>query len=143
MIHKALEQIESGRLRKDLAPFTIGDQLRVITKITEGEAERLQPFEGTVIARKGGGLGEMFTVRRVTMGVGIERIFPLNSPRIVKLEVIRAGRVRRAKLYYLRKKIGRAARLEEKLAGETGVAATPTPAAEPLLAGKTPAASHR
>jgi len=105
---------EQAYLRTDLPEFSIGDTVRVYVKVKEGDKERLQPFEGVVIRRRGGGLRETFTVRRVTYGVGVERIFPLHSPNIAKIEVKRKGHVRRAKLYYLRKLRGKAARVKEK-----------------------------
>ena len=94
--------------------FRAGDTVRVHTRIVEGGRERVQVYEGIVIARRGGGLGETFTVRRVTHGVGVERVFPLHSPRIEKIEVVRRGRVRRAKLYYLRGLSGKASRIRER-----------------------------
>lgn len=106
--------VEQEYLRKDMPQFSIGDTLRVYVKVKEGDKERLQPFEGIVIRRRGSGLRETFTVRRVTFGVGVERIFPLHSPNIGKVEIKRRGDVRRAKLYYLRKLRGKAARVKEK-----------------------------
>lgn len=100
--------------KKELTAFNVGDTVRVYTKVVEGERERLQPFEGSVIAKKGGGLRETFIVRKVSFGIGVERIFPLNSPSIGRIEVIRKGDVRRAKLYYLRAKKGKSAKLKEK-----------------------------
>ena len=102
------EQVQEGR-----EGFGIGDTVKVSVKIVEGDNERIQAFQGTVIARRGSGIEETFTVRRVQAGQGVERVFPLNSPRIEKIEVIRRGDVRRAKLYYLRDKIGKAARVKE------------------------------
>ena len=93
--------------------FNIGDTIRISVKIVEGDTERIQHFQGTVIARRGSGIEETFTVRRVTAGQGVERVFPLNSPRIGKIEVTRRGRVRRSKLYYLRSKVGKAAKVKE------------------------------
>lgn len=95
--------------------FSIGDTIRVFVKIKEGERERVQAFEGTVIAKKHGGIAETFTVRRVSYGVGVERVFPINSPNIDKIEVIRKGKIRRAKLYYLRDRVGKAAKVKEAL----------------------------
>ena len=106
--------VEQEYLREDIPEFAIGDTLRVYVKVKEGDKERLQPFEGLVIRRRGSGLRETFTVRRVTHGVGVERIFPLNSPNVGRIEVKRRGDVRRAKLYYLRKLRGKAARVKEK-----------------------------
>ena len=101
-------------MKKDVPDFAIGDTVRVFVKVKEGEKERLQPFEGLVIKRRGSGLRETFTVRRVTHGVGVERIFPLNSPNVGRIEIKRRGDVRRAKLYYIRKLRGKAARVREK-----------------------------
>ncbi|HIE11992.1 MAG TPA: 50S ribosomal protein L19 [Desulfotomaculum sp.] len=101
-------------LKKEISDFRPGDTVRVHVKVVEGNRERTQIFEGVVIRRRGGGLDETFTVRRVSYGVGVERIFPLRSPRIERIEVIRRGRVRRARLYYLRKLRGRAARIRER-----------------------------
>jgi large subunit ribosomal protein L19 len=104
-----IRAVESEQLKKDITPFNVGDTVRVYYKVIEGDRERLQPFEGIVIKRSGSGLRETFTVRRVSYGVGVERTFPLHSPRLEKIEVIRRGKVRRAKLYYLRKRVGKAA----------------------------------
>ncbi len=101
-------------MKKDLPEFIPGDTVRVHLKVVEGERERIQVFEGVVIARANGGLKETFTVRKISGGVGVERIFPLHSPMISKIEVVRRGRVRRAKLYYLRKRAGKAARIAER-----------------------------
>lgn len=109
-----LEQVTQGQLRQDLPAFHPGDTLRVSVRIREGEKERVQPFEGVVIGRSGHGIQETFTLRRVSFGVGVERIFPVHSPTIEGIQVIRAGKVRRAKLYYLREKKGRkATRIKE------------------------------
>jgi len=110
----AIQLVEAGQLKKDRQGFQPGDQVRVQVKVIEGEKERLQVFEGTVIRRRGGGARASFTVRRISYGVGVERTFPLHSPRIDRVEVVRRGRVRRSKLYYLRALAGRAARLKEK-----------------------------
>ena len=104
-----IKAVENQQMRKDLTPFNVGDTIRVHYKVIEGDRERIQPFEGIVIKKSGSGLKETFTVRRVSYGVGVERTFPLHSPRIEKIEVIRKGKVRRAKLYYLRKRVGKAA----------------------------------
>ena len=110
----AIEKIESEQLmKKKVSPFKAGDTVRVHLKIKEGEKERIQVFEGVVIAKKHGGVRETFLVRKVSFGVGVERIFPLHSPRIEKIVVVRKGKVRRAKLYYLRKLKGKAARIKE------------------------------
>ena len=108
-----LDKIRNEQVQKDREEFGIGDTVKVSVKIVEGDNERIQAFQGTVIARRGSGVEETFTVRRVQAGQGVERVFPLNSPRIEKIEVIRRGDVRRAKLYYLRDKIGKAARVKE------------------------------
>ena len=105
--------VEEGN-KRELSPFNVGDTVKVFTKVVEGDKERLQPFEGVVISRKGGGARETFMVRKVSFGVGVERIFPLHSPNIDRIEVTREGSVRRAKLYYLRQKKGKAAKIKEK-----------------------------
>ncbi len=110
-----LKSIENEQIRTDLPKLEIGDYIKVHAKIKEGNRERIQVFEGTVIALKGSGLKETFTVRRVSYGVGVERIFPVNSPRIDHIDVVRKGVARRAKLYYLRDRVGKAAKLKEKL----------------------------
>lgn len=104
-------------LRNDIPGFDPGDTVRVMVRVKEGEKERLQAFEGVVIARRGGGISENFTVRKVSAGVGVERIFPLHSPIIASVDVVRRGRVRRAKLYYLRQLSGKAARIRERREG--------------------------
>jgi len=114
MQNRIIEEITKEQLRSDLPAFRSGDTVRVHVKIVEGTRERIQVFEGVVIKRKGDGLRETFTVRRVSNGVGVERTFPLHSPRIDKIEVARRGIVRRAKLYYLRDLYGKAARIRER-----------------------------
>lgn len=109
-----IKLVESEQMKKDVPEFGPGDTVRVHVKVREGNRERLQAFEGTVISRRGGGASESFTVRRVTYGVGVERTFPLHSPRIDRIEVLRRGLVRRAKLFYLRDVAGKAARIKEK-----------------------------
>jgi len=109
-----IRMIEESQMRKDIPKFGPGDRVRVHFKVVEGGRERIQAFDGIVIKRQGGGIRETFTVRRVSYGVGIERTFPLHSPRIEKIEVLRKGRVRRAKLFYLRGLSGKAARIAEK-----------------------------
>jgi large subunit ribosomal protein L19 len=109
----AIRTIEEG-YRRELAPFRIGDSVRVTMRVKEGEKERLQSYEGVVIARRGSGTRETFTVRKVSYGVGVEKIFPVNSPLIQKVKVVKQGVVRRAKLYYLRDKRGKAAKIKEK-----------------------------
>ncbi|MBQ6476478.1 MAG: 50S ribosomal protein L19 [Clostridia bacterium] len=108
-----IRSIESEQLRTDLPEIRVGDTVRVDYKVVEGTRERLQAFEGVVIAKKHGGLQETFTVRRVSYGIGVERTFPIHSPRIGSIKVIRNNKVRRAKLYYLRDRVGKAARLKE------------------------------
>jgi large subunit ribosomal protein L19 len=109
----AVKDVESAQLREKLPAFQPGDDVRVTVRVVEGGRERSQPFQGVVIARRGAGLKESFTVRRVTHGVGVERTFLLHSPRVEKIELLRRGRVRRAKLYYLRERVGKAARIRE------------------------------
>lgn len=109
-----LKSVEQEYLKKDLPSFRPGDTVRVHVKVIEGNRERTQMFEGVVIRRRGSGLSETFTVRRVSYGVGVERTFPLHSPRLEKIEVVRRGRVRRARLYYLRDRVGKAARIRER-----------------------------
>ncbi len=109
-----LRELVQDQLRTDLPDFKAGDRVRVHVRVIEGNKERIQPFEGDVIAIKGGGVQKTFTVRKISNGVGVERIFPYNSPRIQKIEVLREGKVRRAKLYYLRKLSGKAARIKDK-----------------------------
>lgn len=113
-MHPVIRELESQQLKRDLPHFRPGDTVRVSVRIKEGEKERIQDFEGLVIGRGGEGLRETFTVRRVSFGVGMERIFPLHSPRIEGIKVVRRGRVRRAKLYYLRNLTGRKARIRER-----------------------------
>ncbi len=110
-----VKAVEQAQLRTDTTKVEIGDQVRVHLKIKEGNRERVQVFEGTVIARKGSGLSESFTVRRLSYGVGVERTLPIHSPKIEKIDIMRKGKVRRAKLYYLRKRVGKAAKVREKL----------------------------
>jgi large subunit ribosomal protein L19 len=110
-----IKVLENEQLRTDLPKLEVGDFIKVHAKIKEGNRERLQVFEGTVIGLKGAGLKETFTVRRISYGVGVERIFPVNSPKIDHIDVIRKGKVRRAKLYYLRDRVGKAAKVQEKL----------------------------
>lgn len=110
---EVIKNIEAEQIRKDLPNFNVGDTVRVEVKIKEGEKERLQAFEGTVLKRQNGGLRETFTVRRVAYGVGVERTFPLNAPIIDSIKVVRRGKVRRAKLNYLRDRVGKAAKVKE------------------------------
>jgi large subunit ribosomal protein L19 len=109
-----LQLFEDEGRKSNLPTFQAGDTVRVHVRVVEGEKERIQVFEGVVIARKGGSSRETFTVRKISYGIGVERIFPLHSPMLEKIDVVRAGRVRRAKLYYLRSKRGRAARIRER-----------------------------
>ncbi len=109
-----LREIEKEQLRDDIPEFDPGDTVRVLYRVREGEKERVQAFEGTCIARRGGGVNETFTVRKVSSGIGVERIFPVHAPSIKAVEVVRRGRVRRAKLYYLRGLRGKSARIQEK-----------------------------
>jgi large subunit ribosomal protein L19 len=137
MKNKWIALVEESGLKKVRLEFEIGDQVEVHQKILEGEKERTQIFAGIVISRKGEGMREMFTVRRVVQGEGVERTFPINSPKIAKIEVKRSGKVRRAKLYYLRDRVGKeATRLRERkrkvvLPGTTAAAAAATPPAAP------------
>ncbi len=111
----ALKLIAQDSLKSEVPAIEIGDTIKVHVKIREGEKERIQLFEGTVIARKGSGVSETFTVRRVSYGVGVERVFPLHSPNVAKVELVRHGRVRRSKLYYLRDRVGKAAKVKEQI----------------------------
>ncbi len=111
----ALKVIAQSSAKAELPQFNIGDTVRVSVRIKEGERQRIQAFEGTVIAKKNGGIAETFTVRRLSYGVGVERVFPMHSPNVEKVEVIRRGRVRRAKLYYLRDRVGKAAKVREQI----------------------------
>ncbi|MGB0606036.1 MAG: 50S ribosomal protein L19 [Candidatus Latescibacterota bacterium] len=109
-----MRELTSDQLKTDLPDFSAGDTLRIHVRVIEGDKERIQVFEGTVIQRKGSGIQETITVRKITQGVATERIFPLHSPRIAEIECTRRGRVRRARLFYLRSRKGRAARIREK-----------------------------
>jgi len=108
-----LDKIRKEQVREDRHQFNVGDTVKISVKIVEGDNERIQQFQGVVIAKRGTGIEETFTVRRVQAGQGVERVFPINSPRLEKVEVIRRGSVRRSKLYYLRDKVGRDARVKE------------------------------
>ena len=112
---EALKKIAADSMKNEVPQFEIGDTVKISVNIREGERERIQMFEGTVIAKKGSGVAETFTVRRVSYGVGVERVFPLHSPNVKDVQVIRRGKVRRSKLYYLRDRVGKAARVKEKL----------------------------
>ena len=111
--HKLIEAVTKSQLRTDIPSFRPGDTLKVHVRIIEGNRERIQVFEGVVIKRRGGGVSETFTVRKISSGVGVERTFPVHTPKIEKIEVKRRGKVRRAKLYYLRELRGKAARIKE------------------------------
>ncbi len=124
---RSLDAIEKDLARKPLPPFEVGDTVDVHVKITEGDKERIQIFTGIVIAKRHQGLGETFTVRRIVQGEGVERIFPLNSPRVVQVLVKRKGKVRRAKLHYLRERVGRAQKVEELLSAEKVEKPAPEP----------------
>ncbi|HEY5913075.1 MAG TPA: 50S ribosomal protein L19 [Verrucomicrobiae bacterium] len=128
-----LDKIESEQYRKEAAEFGVGDTVRVHTKVVEGDKERIQVFSGVVIGRRGHGLNEMFTVRRISYGEGVERVFPVHSPRVERVEVERKGRARRAKLTYLRKRLGKGATLVKEKETRTGgaAAASENPATTP------------
>ena len=110
-----IEQIDKENLKSEVPQFAVGDTVRVSFKVIEGSKERIQAFEGIVIAKKNGGIRETFTVRRISYGIGVERTFPVHSPKVAKIEVVKKGKVRRAKLYYLRDLTGKAAKVEEVL----------------------------
>ena len=110
-----IQELNKERLANEVTPVKVGDTVRVHVKVKEGSRERIQVFEGIVIAKKHGGLEETFTVRRLAYGVGVEKVFPIHSPLIEKVETVRSGYVRRAKLYYLRGRVGKAAKIREKL----------------------------
>ncbi len=113
MQNRLLQLVESGHVRADVPDFQVGDTVVVQQKLLDGQKERLQPFEGVVIARSGAGVRETVTVRRIVQGEGVERIFPVHSPRVARIEVKKAGRVRRAKLFYLRDRVGKATKIKE------------------------------
>ena len=108
-----IKELEKEQLKSDITPFNVGDTIRVYAKVVEGSRERLQMFEGVVIKRQNGGIRETFTVRRIASGVGVERTWPLHSPNVEKVEVVRRGKVRRAKLFYLRDRVGKKAKVKE------------------------------
>ena len=114
-MNKIVEMIEKEYMKQEVPQFEVGDTVKVYVKVVEGTWERLQAFEGIVIAKKNGGVRESFTVRRVSFGIGIERTFQLHSPRVDKIELVRHGKVRRAKLYYLRDLSGKAAKIKEQI----------------------------
>ena|SRR5947209_11731892 len=142
MSQALFDKIESEQFRKEPANFNVGDSVRVHTKVVEGDKERIQVFSGVVIGRRGRGLNATFTVRRISYGEGVERVFPLHSPRVDKVEVEREGKVRRAKLTYLRKRLGKRATLVKEKEGRgthgatpaATVAATPVAAVQPVVA---------
>jgi len=134
MQNRLMGLVEATGVKTDVASFEIGDTVDVHQRILEGQKERVQVFSGVVISRRGSGMREMFTVRRIVQGEGVERQFPLNSPRIAKIEVKRTGVVRRAKLYYLRDRVGKATRLRErkpKVGAKAAKAETPAPKPAP------------
>lgn len=110
---KIIDAINSENLKSSVPAFNVGDTVKVMIKVIEGDRERLQAFEGVVIARKHGGISETFTVRRLSFGVGVEKTFPIHSPKVADIQVVRRGKVRRAKLYYLRERTGKAAKVKE------------------------------
>ena len=110
-----IQAFVSEQLKTEVPQFEIGDSVKVYVRIVEGEKERIQLFEGTVIAKHGGGISETFTVRRISYGVGVEKTFPIHSPNVVKVDIIRVGKVRRAKLYYLRDRVGKASKVKEQI----------------------------
>ena len=109
-----IEQINNENVKKEVPSFNVGDTVKVMVKVIEGDKERLQAFEGICIARKHGGISETFTVRRISYGVGVEKTFPIHSPKVADIKVVRYGKVRRAKLYYLRERTGKAAKVKEQ-----------------------------
>ena len=111
----ALKIIANSSLKKEVPEFSVGDTVKVHNKIKEGTRERIQLFEGTVIGKHGGGISETFTVRRVSYGVGVEKTFPIHSPNVEKVEIVRVGKIRRAKLYYLRGRVGKASKVKEQI----------------------------
>jgi len=121
--------------------FRTGDTIKVFTKVVEGDSERVQVFDGVLLGKKGSGISESFIVRKISYGVGVERVFPVHSPRIDKIELVKTGKVRRAKIYYLRELSGKSARLEEVVTGEAAVAAAP--AAQPAPAAPAPAVESK
>ena len=110
-----IEAFANEQLKDNVPAFNVGDTVRVHNRIKEGTRERIQMYEGTVIARHGGGISETFTVRRVSYGVGVEKTFPIHSPNVEKVEIVRVGKIRRAKLYYLRDRVGKASKVKEKI----------------------------
>jgi large subunit ribosomal protein L19 len=123
-----LQEIVKDQIREDIPMFSPGDTIRVLYRVREGDKERIQAFEGVCIGRRGGGTGETFTVRKISSGIGVERVFPLQAPTVKGVEVVRYGRVRRAKLYYLRNLRGKAARIQERRVTDATKAARKTKA---------------
>ena len=137
MSQELIRKAVASSMKKDLPDFRIGDTVNVSVKIVEGDKERIQGFSGVVISRRGGGISEMFTVRRIVNNEGVERTFPLHSPKVTTVEVARSGKARRAKLYFLRQRVGKARRLKDSLrkaAGEESVPAAGNQAAESVEA---------
>lgn len=130
MTHPLIEEVEKDLSKKSIDAFEVGDTVKVHVRIIEGEKERIQIFQGVVIARRGRGINESITVRRVVHGEGVERIFPLHTPSVVKIEPVRRGRVHRAKLYYLRKRVGKATRLPEETRKRRALVTTAKPEPE-------------
>ena len=129
MAHRLIEELEKENMKKETPRFKVGDTIRVGVRVDEGEGKfRTQMFEGIVIRKQGSGVRESFTVRRISFGEGVERKFPVHSPTVQKVELVRGGRVRRAKLYYLRKTTGKGGRIEEERRKDEVVAAVPAPA---------------
>lgn len=124
-MNQIIQEIEAPLIKGNVPQMNIGDTVKVFVKIVEGNKERTQGYEGVIIKRRGSGVGETITVRRVFQGIGIERVFLIHSPRVEKITVQRRGHVRRAKLYYLRKRTGKATRIKEKVSGKKDVAAAP------------------
>lgn len=125
-----IKAIEAAQMKEELDQFKVGDTVKVHFKIVEGKTERVQIYEGLVIAMKNSQSGKTFTVRKISYGVGVERVFPIHSPRIVKVEVMRPGKVRRAKLYYIREKIGKGAKIKELIVKKSAKAAAKQSASE-------------
>ena len=136
MTHPIIREIEKSQLKTKRPEFKIGDTVEVKTKVVEGDKERIQSFIGTVIARRGAGAGEAFTVRRIVQGEGVERVFPIHSPNVVDVRVRRRGEVRRAKLYYLRDRVGKATRVKGRVVHEKAGAPAETPSPKPEAAEK-------
>lgn len=130
MSMELMNKAVAAQMKKDVPEFTIGDTVDVSVRIIEGEKERVQVFSGVVTSRRGGGMSEMFTVRRIVNNEGVERTFPVNSPKVSSIQVVRGGKVRRAKLYYLRDRVGKATRLREVRAEVEAEAAAPAEAAK-------------